>query len=100
MEEPTTLCYCPSCIAERDDISECLSQMPPSVKQSSIANYLNVRYEQMREKCHNSKKIAEDVDIYCWDDFNYGLKKILKWASIATLIILVYILILIVGESL
>ena len=65
-EELNTLCYCQSCELERKDIDYQLKQMPPSVTGTSIANYLNLRYEQMRDKCLNKKrisaKIAEDND--------------------------------------
>jgi hypothetical protein len=67
-EDLNTLCYCSSCVEERKDIEMQLRQMPPSVTQTSIANYLNLRYEQMREKClknpFRSPKFSENIDKY------------------------------------
>lgn len=91
MEEPTTLCYCPSCVSERDNISACLKEMPPSVKQSAIANYLNVRYEQMREKCEISKKIAEDSNIYRLKECENNLSLVAKWGFYVAIAVCFYI---------
>lgn len=80
-----TLCYCTSCVAERSDIEQQLKQFPPSMTQSSIANYLNVRYQQMRGKCLRdssfSKKLSEDFDIYCHKGICESFSSVLKVAT-------------------
>lgn len=61
-EDLSTICYCESCEEERKAINYAMQNFPPSMSASSLANYLNVRYEQMRDKCHNKKSLSKRIE--------------------------------------